>query len=161
MKTTNNILLVRVPTQESVDGRELQDYILESLAKGVLVLTEDASCEVMELPPLGGVEIDVPALPPAVESAIESNPPGPEVDAEAAEKRDILQRLLDYRKANGLGCLNVVSAKTAYRKSDRISTNTMRMIITGDAPKLDISEWRKIAKALDVLGVESSDPDRA
>ena len=54
MQTTNNILLVRVPTLEAVNGRELRDYILESLAKGVLVLTEDASCEVMELPPLGG-----------------------------------------------------------------------------------------------------------
>ena len=161
MKMANNILLVRVPEVEVNRIRELRDFILQSLDNSVLVLPEDASCEVMNLPPLGGVEIDVPALPPAVESAIESNPPGPEVDAEAAEKRDILQRLLDYRKANGLGCLNVVSAKTAYRKSDRISANTMRMIITGDAPKLDISEWRKIAKALDVLGVESSDPDRA
>lgn len=50
MKTLNNILLVRVPTLETVNGRELRDYILESLAQGVLVLTEDASCEVMELP---------------------------------------------------------------------------------------------------------------
>lgn len=160
MRAASNILKVSVPETEVNRLRELRDYILESLAWGVLVLTEDASCEVMELPPLGRVEIDVPALPVVIEPAIESDPPGPEVDAEAAEKRDILQRLLDYRKANGLGCLNVVSAKTAYRKSDRISANTMRMIITGDAPKLDISEWRKIAKALDALGVESSDPDR-
>ena len=43
MQTANNILLVRVPAQEAVDGRELRDYILESLARGVLVLTEDAS----------------------------------------------------------------------------------------------------------------------
>ena len=57
MQTANNILLVRVPTLEAVNGRELRDYILESLAQGVLVLTEDASCEVMALPPLGGVEV--------------------------------------------------------------------------------------------------------
>ena len=57
MQTANNILLVRVPAQEAVDGRELRDYILESLAQGVLVLTEDASCEVMALPSLGGVEV--------------------------------------------------------------------------------------------------------
>lgn len=44
MNTANNVLLVRVPAQETVDGRELRDYILESLAQGVLVLTEDASC---------------------------------------------------------------------------------------------------------------------
>lgn len=51
---SNRILLVRVPSQEAVNGRALRDYILESLACGVLVLTEDASCEVMELPQLGG-----------------------------------------------------------------------------------------------------------
>lgn len=55
MKTANSILLVRVPAEETVVGRELRDYILESLACGVLALTEDATCEVMELPTLGGV----------------------------------------------------------------------------------------------------------
>lgn len=29
----SNILLVRVPDQGAVDGRELRDYILESLAR--------------------------------------------------------------------------------------------------------------------------------
>ena len=65
MQTANNILLVRVPAQEAVDGRELRDYILESLARGVLVLTEDASCEGMEFPPLGGVKIQAESLEPS------------------------------------------------------------------------------------------------
>lgn len=51
-----NILLVRVSRQESVNGWELRDYILGSLARGVLVLKEDTSCEVMELPPGQGAD---------------------------------------------------------------------------------------------------------
>lgn len=54
---TSNILLIRVPAEASVDGRDLRDYVLESLERGVLVLTDDASCEIMELPQLGGVEV--------------------------------------------------------------------------------------------------------
>ena len=54
MDAVKNILLVRVPAQESTAGRALRDYILESLPLGVLVLADDVSCEVMELPDLGG-----------------------------------------------------------------------------------------------------------
>lgn len=88
MQEANNVLLVRVPAQEAVDGRELRDYILESLTQGVLVLTEDASCEVMELPPLGGVMVEAkeqPDLTPEAEGQI-TNPEFPAVDQSGARR---------------------------------------------------------------------------
>ena len=159
MQTANNILLVRVPATEAVNGRELRDYILESLAQGVLVLTEDAACEVM--PPLGGVTVvetgqAIPATEqpdPATEA--EGQVPSPELPAadqsEAGEKRAIVQRLKDYRSTYGRGCLEKVSEKTAHRKESRVSADTLRDIAADRAPKMELSEWRKIAKALDVL----------
>lgn len=150
----NNILLVRVPAQEAVDGRELRDYILESLARGVLVLTEDASCEVMELPPLGGVEL-VPDAGP--ETPADKGPPKPKMtppttpETEGEEKRVIVQRLKDYRSTHGRGCLDKVSEKTAHRKEARISADVLRDIAADRAPKMGLSEWRKIARALDAL----------
>lgn len=168
MQAANNILLVRVPTQEAVDGRELRDYILESLARGVLVLTEDASCEVMELPPLGGVKIQAESLEPstavgpapsaatAVEAAITN-----QHQAQAEEKRAIVQRLKDYRNTYGRGCLEKVSEKTAHRKESRMSADTLRDIAADCAPKMGLTEWRKISKALDALEGKSNDPDRA
>lgn len=63
MNTAKNILLVRVASLEGVDYREMRDDILESVRLGVLILGMDDTCEVMELPPLGGIDIDIPALP--------------------------------------------------------------------------------------------------
>lgn len=157
MNTTNNILLVRIPTQEVVNSLELRDYILESLAQGVLVLTEDASCEVMELPPLGNVEVreEIPA-----EAAPEPEHPAQvKVESEdtGAEKRVILQRLQAYRDSNGLGSLSAVSARTAHSKLERLSVEDLRGVLTGDR-NLPVEDWRKIARALDRLeGKRASD----
>lgn len=144
MKTANSILLVRVPAEETVVGRELRDYILESLACGVLVLTEDATCEVMELPTLGGVEVK-----PAEE--VPEPVPEPKTPTEAEEKREILQRLKDYRAAHGLGSLDAVSAKTAYFRDKRLTAEELRMILVGDGPPRPMADWRKISRALDAL----------
>lgn len=153
MNTVNNILLVRVPAQEAVDGRELRDYILESLAQGVLVLTEDASCEAMELPQLGGVMVEAkeqPDLTPEAEGQI-TNPELPAADQSGgAEKRAILQRLQAYRDSNGLGSLSAVSARTAHSKLERLSVEDLRGVLTGDR-NLPIEDWRKIARALNRL----------
>lgn len=145
---SNRILLVRVPDLEAADGRDLRDYILESLAQGVLVLTEGASCEVMELPPLCGVDIRTTGNQEGFEA--NSDPPSL-IQGDAEVKRCTLHRLNEYRKRNGLGCLEKVAEKTAHFRADRLSAETLRMIITGDAPKMDISEWKKISKALDAL----------
>lgn len=148
MQAANNILLVRVPETETNRLRELRDYILQSLEKTVLVLPEDASWELLELPPLGGVAV-------APEEVV-TDAAAPEPDAEmivslSEEKRAIAQRLRDYRAAHGPGCLAVVSAKTAHRKDSRISDDVLREICAGGAPKMPIQDWRCIGGALDVL----------
>ena len=162
MQTANNILLVRVPETKLDDLRALRDFVLESLVSvGLLVLPEDVTLEVMALPPLGGVTVvetgqAIPATEqpdPATEA--EGQVPSPELPAadqsEAGEKRAIVQRLKDYRSTYGRGCLEKVSEKTAHRKESRVSADTLRDIAADRAPKMELSEWRKIAKALDVL----------
>lgn len=150
MEAVNNrVILVRVPEMDMGRQQELRDYILESLARGVLVLTEDASCEVMELPPLGGVKV-IPAAGP--EPPADEGPPGPELPpgeaSEGEEKRAILRRLQDYRAAHGRGCLAEVAKATRTR--GRISDSTLRMLLTGDTV-LPIEDWRKIGRALERL----------
>lgn len=145
---SNSILLVRIPEVETNRLRELRDYILQSLEKAVLVLPEDATWDVMELPHLSGVEVApkkvVPEPPPP-------EPTAPVGTSEAEEKRAILQRLKEYRAAHGGGCFAAVSAKTARRKDRRISDDVLRHICADGAPKMPIQDWRSIAKALDAL----------
>ncbi len=153
-ETASRILLVRVPAQEAVDGRALRDYILESLERGGLGLTEDTSWEVMELPALGGVQVAA-----AVELAPPSpaDSPGPsEEQSEGTEKREILQRLTEYRTVHGLGSLEAVSVKTAHNKSQRISADKLRSILTDGASPGPMEEWRKISRALDTLEQENN-----
>lgn len=158
MQAANNILLVRVASLEGVDYREMRDDILESVRLGVLILGMDDTCEVMELPPLGDVEVEATEKQ---EAFVTNSGPPSLIQADATVKRAILQRLSDYRKENGLGCLEKIAEKTAHFMADRLSAETLRMIITGDAPKMDIAEWEKIGKALDALEVKSNDSDRA
>ncbi len=148
-ETSSRVLLVRVPAQEAVDGRALRDYILESLDRGVLVLTEDASCEMMELPPLGGVEVAAEQAPP---SPVDST----EEPSEGDEKREILRRLTEYRKVHGLGSLEAVSVKTAHNKSQRISADRLRSILTDGTSPGPLEAWRKISRALDKLEQENN-----
>ncbi len=149
MPGSSNILLVRVPDQAAVDGRELRDYILESLAQGVLVLTEDASCEVMELPSLGGVETGEDKAPQVQEPPVETSSaqkkavfggPG------ASEKRRIMDRLKAYRLAHGLGCWTAV----AKASGGKLSEDQLRDMAAGSVA-LPIREWRLADKALDKL----------
>ena len=74
----------------------------------------------------------------------------------AEEKRAIFQRLRCYRETNGLGCLKNVAMKTAHRKRDRVNEDTLRNIVSGLCPKMEIYEWRKITRALNKLNVPIS-----
>lgn len=144
----NRILLVRVPAQEAVDGRQRRAYILESLVKGVLVLTENATCEVMDLPPLSGVEVKTKEqLPPAAGDSLTGlERAGKHTGRNAEEKREIMLRLAAYRKSHGLGCWGEVVKASRGRLSDE----QLRDMATG-AVNLPVSEWRLAAKALDKL----------
>lgn len=144
----NHVLIVRIPAQEVSDGRKFREYIIESLRAGVVVLTDNVECEVMELPALGGVVLE------QVEPVSDNSQRKTSTDesagmSEAEEKRSILQRLKAYREVNGLGCLKAVARKTGTK--GRINDNTLRMILTGDAAPMPIEDWRLIGKALDRL----------
>lgn len=158
MDTKNNIIIVRVPVQKVAELRVLRDYILDSLARDVLVLPEDASWEVMELPPLGGVEVEPAQELPEEDAPAESEQAiaadtkqASKTSEQAEEKRAIIQRLKGYRAAHGYGCLADVSAKTARRKDKRISDDILRSICADGAPKMELEEWRSIGRALDLL----------
>lgn len=145
----NSVLIIWVPGDELSDERVYRDYVLESLKAGVLILPSGFSCEVLELPPLGNVA----ALPPE-ESVLPEPIPEPEtlkLPTEAEEKRMILQKLKDYRAANGLGSLEEVSARTAHLRQHRISSDTLRSICVGDIPTMPIENWQKIDRALNLL----------
>lgn len=150
---SNHILIVWMPGDQIGDERAYRDYVLESIQSGILVLSSNVTCEVMELPPLGGVEVvsgETPRRVPSQSLAepVTAPPEGEPETAEGMEKRAILQRLTDYRKAGPLGCLDKVAKATRTR--GRISDNTLRMLLTGDTV-LPIEDWRRIGRALDAL----------
>lgn len=127
--------------------------LLSYVAEGMSLMDAIyAMSEVMEFPPPDMAE----AVPSAVpEPPTDEGSPGPEpsisaAEAEGKEKRIILQRLTDYRSAHGRGSLEDVSQKTAHNKSKRLSSDTLRMLLTGDT-RLSITDWRKIGRALDML----------
>lgn len=127
----------------------LLSYIAEGLS---LMDAINALSEVMELPTLDDVKLK-PEREASVSSLSEPDAPEP-TSSESEEKRVVLQRLTDYRSAHGLGSLEDVSKKTAHNKNARLSSDTLRMVLTGET-KLSITDWRKIGRALDVL--EGSD----
>lgn len=127
----------------------LLSYVADgmSLMDAIYALTE-----VMEFPPPDMAETVPPAAPepPADEGPPDSELSAPSLESEGEEKRVILQRLTDYRSAHGRGLLEDVSQKTAHNKAKRLSSDTLRMLLTGDT-RLSIADWRKIGRALDML----------
>lgn len=141
-----------MPIRGDLPRRKL--LLLSYIAEGLSLMDAiSALDEVMELPPLGGAAVEpeesVPDLPHSPESNIQVP-----ISSEAEEKRAILDRLTAYRAARGLGSLEDVSKKTAHNKNARLSSDSLRMVLSGEV-KLSITDWRKIRRALDVL--EGSD----
>lgn len=152
MDDTIKLLLIRIEETECVDGRTLRDYVLESLERGVLVLTKETELEVIDIPRrLGDVEVvQTPEFVKAVQNnSTEAAKLLKKATDQAEEKRDILRRLTEYRKAHGLGCLKEVASKT--RSKGKITDNTLRMLLTGDQTFLPIEDWRRIGHALELL----------
>lgn len=169
MKNTNTILLVRVPADDSVDGRKLRDYILESLPMGVLVLTDDATCEVMELPALGGVEVEpsgplessmeglgIREMSSSFETEEDEAEPPPVVVATGRNKEEklaILERLREYRRTHGLGCWNEVAEKAG----GDVTPDLIRAIHLGEE-STPIADWRRIDRAVQLLTAKADTP---
>lgn len=148
MQAENNILLVRVPETDVVRLRELRDYILDSLGRGVLPLPDEAPCEVLALPPLGGVAVGR-AVPDAAPEPAAGKPPairahdvGP-LGRNTTEKREIMERLKAYREKHGLGCWAYVA-----KAGGKLTEDQLRDMCAGTA-LLPVAQWRLAARALD------------
>lgn len=124
----------------------------------------------MELPPLGGVEVSQEQTEPKApigavglidmssctgEDIEETEPPPVEVAAgrNREEKQAILERLREYRKSHGLGCWNGVAKKAG----GNITPELIRDMILGkESPP--IADWRKIDRAVQSLDKKSESP---
>lgn len=143
MGERREVLVVTVPAGSiKPDGfGKFRECVVESLARGVLILDDTMRWSIEELPAIGMAHVEV-------EAQVEENEPAEEPKMTAKEeKQAILQRLLDYRQRNGAGSLNDVARKT-YGKS--ITPDVLRLLVTGDAT-LSMAEWRAIGRALDKL----------
>lgn len=149
------VMILRIPEPgKGLCMEEMRDYVLECLQLGLLVLGSDVSCEVVDVPDLGGVTIfgaDVDASqfisrPPPGPTQLQPDPPAePDpgqrkfMGPHAAEKRAVYDRLLCFRQARGLGCLRELVGGD-------LTEAMLRSALLGE--KLKISDWGLIAQAL-------------
>ena len=90
------VLVVRVPVMSAEQKAGLRAEIASSILDGLLLLEDGLAYQVVDLP-----------LPrewtPLLQEELEPEPPRP-TGRNAAEKREILERLRRYRQKHGLGC---------------------------------------------------------
>ena len=154
--TGGTVLVIHLPVGKGdADLREMRDYVAESIDKGVLVLNANTAYKLERFPPLGGVLVCTGGMeagsgrPSPGALLRERDVPQLSAQAEGEEKRRILQRLKEYRAANGPGCLEEVSQRTRTR-GGVLSVMTLRDVLNGDAV-LPVQDWRRIGRALDKL----------
>ena len=159
------VLVVRLSAAESEERtRQIRDYVVESLALGVLVVDPGTNLHLEYYPPLGGVtctlqeetEGEEPEGEEGTEQPDESG--ADQSDAEHAAtnvgpgarvKNRILARLTSYRKTHGLGCLRQVAELAGKPLTEEI----LRMTLLGEV-KQSLEVWKQIDRALDALEQE-------
>ena len=115
------VMLVRVPDMPAETRARLKAEIELSIYDGVLLLDESLPYEVVELP--------LPRDSPVELLEPESGPPKEPHGRNAAEKREILERLRRYRQKHGLGCFEPLAeacGKGLHRICSAASTAWMR-----------------------------------
>lgn len=148
------VLVVRLSAAESEErARQIRDYVVESLALGVLVVDPGTNLHLEHYPPLGGVTCSVQEETEKEEPEGEEGTDQP--DAEHATtnvwpgarvKKRILDRLTSYRKTHGLGCLRQVAELAGKPLTEEI----LRMTLLGEV-KQPLEVWKQIDRALDAL----------
>lgn len=144
-----DVLVIKCYKQTIEELRELRDFAVESLARGVLVLGAGCSWSVEDLPER--VQVDAPRLTGKAETErlreknIESRV-GPQIitGAGVKRKREILDRLTKYRKTHGQGCF------ASLEGAQGVNATLMRGLLTG-LTKADMQTWEAVDKALDKL----------
>lgn len=159
------VLVVRLSAAESEERtRQIRDYVVESLALGVLVMDPGTNLHLEYYPPLGGVtctvreetEKEEPEGEEGTEQPDESGEDRPDAEHAATHvgpgarvKKRILARLTSYRKTHGLGCLRQVAELAGKPLTEEI----LRMTLLGEV-KQPLEVWKQIDRALDALEQE-------
>lgn len=145
----HQVLVIQLPRGDrgETDLTAYRDYVVESLAQGVLVLGSGTTWAVETVPSLGGVQIQRELGILRAHSVPEPKAdPKPDQPNPWREKKEVLDRLQQFRQAGGLGCLEAV----ASRCGGDLTADKLRGVLTG-AEKLPIEQWRTICRALDQL----------
>lgn len=150
MNERREILLVTVPAGLiPPDGfPKFREYVIESILRDVLVLSDDMDMQIKELPVKEEPKIIVTTK---IETQKQpETPPVPKVGPKSSreEKQAILEKLKGYREKHGLGSFNLIATR-ANRKG--VTGEILRMLLQGDA-KLDMADWRAVGKVIDELG---------
>ena len=127
------VMLVRVPEISAEARTKLKAEIESSIYD-----------EVVELP--------LPRDSPVELLEPESRPPKEPHGRNAAEKREILDRLYAYRKSAGLGCFEPL----AEACGKGITPDLLRRLYSGDEV-VPIQVWRQVGAGLGKLGVSKLD----
>lgn len=142
MEQTNcrDVVVVRIPSGgvETMEAVRLET--IRAIRSGVWAIPSSYSWTVEQLPALADVEI-LPA------KELKQG----KIDR-VAKKKATHDRLLAYRKAHGLGCLEAV-AKAARRKD--VTADVLRRVIS-DGDALTDAQWAAVGRALDKLGKEGA-----
>lgn len=138
------VLVVRVPVMSAEQKAGLRAEIASSILDGLLLLEDGLAYQVVDLP-----------LPrewtPLLQEEPEPEPPRP-TGRNAAEKREILDRLYAYRKSAGLGCFE----QLAEACGKGITPDLLRRLYSGDEV-VPIQVWRQVGAGLGKLGVSKLD----
>lgn len=143
------ILIVTVPSEQASDLEAMRHYVLESLKIGVLVLTCGMKWNLAQIPEIGGGEV---AAGHPSGGLVQTQPNGGLGGGPGSRlKRQVHERLVQYRGAHGLGCFRRVAEAGGLTEHD------VREAYAGS--KLPLEIWRQIGKVLTAL--ESEEPDEA
>ena len=139
------VLVVRVPVMAAESKARLRAEIASSILDGLLLLEDGLAYKVVDLP-----------LPRAWTPLLREEDPEPEpprpTGRNAAEKREILERLQRYRQEHGLGCFAALAAACG----EGVTETTIRNLYSGDEVQ-PIQVWRQVGAGLAKLGVSKSD----
>lgn len=136
------VLVVRVPSCTVEEAEAIRLATIRAVSSGVWVLPASYTWTLEQLPCLATV---TPQEPTGKPKRVKSG--------NVARKQATHARLLAYRKANGLGCLEAV-AKAARRKD--VTADVLRRVIS-NADALEDAQWAAVARALDKLDKEAAD----
>ena len=141
------VLVVRVPVMSAEQKAGLRAEIASSTLDGLLLLEDGLAYQVVDLP-----------LPrewtPLLQEELEPEPPRP-TGRNAAEKREILERLRRYRQKHGLGCFAALTKACG----EGVTETTLRNLYHGDEVQ-PIQVWRQVGTGLEKLGVSKLDTQK-